>query len=181
MATIGNRFPECHRQEFTERNLTPGRILYLWCEFTTPPKDKYLVLACRGAPPLLFLISSRIHPFIASRPDLLNCQVELRASEYDFLSHDSFVDCSKVVYSFDEQAIKNQLLSDLRKIKGEINQTTKNEIVKAVRNSRTISLYRKQLIIDSLQESHTRESFQVASLSVKAFSSSVFPAPFVNL
>ena len=81
MGRLGDRFPERARREYVESHLDPGEVLYLFCPFTSPPKDKYLVLACAKPRPLLFMVNSTIHPFIASRPALRRCQVALSATE----------------------------------------------------------------------------------------------------
>ena len=41
------------------------------------------------------LINSKINAFILRRPHLLERQLLLRADEYDFLSHDSYVNCAQ--------------------------------------------------------------------------------------
>ncbi len=88
--------------------------------------------------PLLFIVNSEIHPYVASRPDLHRCQVPIRASDYGFLRHDSFVDCSKVVSDFDEGGIRDQILEDIRGIKGELSADTKHGIIQVVQSARTI-------------------------------------------
>ena len=154
MGVLGDRFPDRQIQSYVGRCLNPGRVLYLFCGFTTPPKDKYLVLLCpRVTPrPLLFFINSRIRPYIQRHPDLLNCQVLLEASHYSFLSHDSFIDCSKVIDRFDCSAIRSQLVNDIGRIKGELDRDTKREIIQVVQLARTISPHHKRLIIESLKE-----------------------------
>lgn len=41
------------------------------------------------------VINSVINPFIMRRPHLLSRQVQLRNERYDFLSHDSYVNCAQ--------------------------------------------------------------------------------------
>jgi hypothetical protein len=60
MPSLGDFFPQDDKEEYVNRNLKPGQILYLFSKFTNPPKEKYLVLACPGSTPLLFVINSRI-------------------------------------------------------------------------------------------------------------------------
>lgn len=143
---LGDLFPDVERQSFVERHLTPGRVLYLFCGFTNPPKDKLLVLLYSSLTPLLFVINSRIHPFIQKHPELLKCQVVIRASDYDFLQHDSFIDCSQVIEDFDEAAIKEQALGDVSRVRGELSTDTKLEIIRAVQNAPTISKQNKTRI-----------------------------------
>ena len=41
------------------------------------------------------LINSKINPFIMRRPHMLERQLCLRVDEYDFLSHESYVNCAQ--------------------------------------------------------------------------------------
>lgn len=154
MGVLGDLFPDREKQSYVDRRLTPGRVLYLFCRFTDPPKDKYLLLLSSGVTPrsLLFLINSRIHPYIQRHPDLLNCQVLLGASDYSFLSHDSFIDCSRVIDHFDCSAIRDQLVNDIGRIKGELHRDTRREIIQVVQVARTVSPHHKRLIVQSLKE-----------------------------
>lgn len=61
MGNLGNRFPPELRDDAIDRALQPGSVLYLFCEFTTPPKHKYLVLLHRDQRPLFFAINSRVN------------------------------------------------------------------------------------------------------------------------
>ena len=45
------------------------------------------------------LINSQINPFIKKRPHMLERQLELLAADYEFLSHDSFVNCAQPLKS----------------------------------------------------------------------------------
>jgi hypothetical protein len=150
MGRLGNFFSEDDKQQYVDRHLRPGQVLYLFCGFTRPPKEKYLVLACPGARPLLFVINSEIPQFIECRPDLRSCQVKLNVSDYNFLDHYSFVNCSEVIELLEEE-IRGQILADVGRIRGELNATTKREIIRVVQSARTISPRHKKLIIDSLK------------------------------
>ena len=114
MGRLGDFFPKREKQKYIDRQLKPGQVLYLFCEFVTKShQDKYLVLAYTGTRPLLFIINSKIPPFAERRPDLHKCQVKLSASDYSFLDHDSFVDCAKVIDHFDESEIRRQVIEDV--------------------------------------------------------------------
>ncbi|MBQ9363839.1 MAG: hypothetical protein IJT97_10555 [Bacteroidaceae bacterium] len=43
------------------------------------------------------MINSQINQYIMKRPQLLACQVELKAANYDFLSHDSYANCAQPI------------------------------------------------------------------------------------
>ena len=150
MATLGDYLPHKEKDQYIEAHLKPGQILYLFCDFTTPPKEKYLVLACPGENPLLFIINSEIHPFIATRPELKKCQVKLSASDYD-LDHDSYINCSRIIDDISEEEIKRQIGKDLSRIKGELTETTKQEVVQVVSTAKTINRHVKSVIIQALQ------------------------------
>ena len=149
MGRLGDRFPDHERNRFVRRHQVPGKILYLFCHFTNPPKDKYLVLASVDPRPLVLVTNSAIHPFIRRNPHLLQCQVRLKAAEYAFLSHDSFVDCSRV-YWFDSKEISAQLLVDANRVKGELSAASRAKITHAVQSASTLSPLHKRLIAKAL-------------------------------
>lgn len=43
------------------------------------------------------MINSQINQYIMKRPNLLACQVKLKASDYDFLDHDSYANCAQPI------------------------------------------------------------------------------------
>ena len=60
--------------------------------------DKFIVIAGVAQDKVLactVLINSRINPYIMRRQKMLDCQVYVKSKEYDFLSHDSFVNCAQ--------------------------------------------------------------------------------------
>lgn len=151
MGKLGDLFPEDEKRKFIDRHLRPGQVLYLHCRFTNPQKDKYLVLVHLGTRPLFFVINSEIHDYIASRPDLLRCQVQLSAADNDFLRHDSVLNCGEVIDRFSEDQVRDQVLADMSRISGELSESTKKEIIRVVRGARTISPRHKGLIVESLK------------------------------
>jgi len=145
MVRLGDRFPEGGKAEHVTRQLVPGQVLYLFCQFTHPPKEKYLVLVSVEPGPLLFVVNSRVSPFIADRPDLSKCQVMLAASDYAFLDHDSFIDCSRAI-SLPEDEITSQLIADLGRMRGTLSPTTRQQITRVVQAAQTISPAHKRAI-----------------------------------
>ena len=150
MVRLGDFFPEADRTQFVDRHVKPGQILYLYCPFTTPPKDKYLLLVCRSDPPLLFMINSEIPIFIQHKTDLRQSQVRLDPHDYEFLDHESWLDCSQVINSFDEREVISQLLADVGRVKGGLTVAAKDQVVSAVKRARTISPADKELITSAL-------------------------------
>ena len=150
MGSIADSLPPHKRRKLAEIQLIPGRIVYLFSTFTTPEKEKYLVIGYWGDTPLVLAINSRINAFKQDHPELLRCQVLIRADDYDFLDHDSYIDCAKVVNSFDAADILDQLQDDLTRLKGEITEETCRQILDAISVARTVSPFHKDLIKKAL-------------------------------
>jgi hypothetical protein len=151
MGRLGDFFPEDDKQEYVDRQLKPGQILYLFCEFTNPPKDKYFVLVGFATLPMLFVINSTINPFVASQPHLRSCQVKLSAADYAFLRHDSYINCAEVIGSLSQAQIRQQILADTARMKGELNVSTKQAILQVVQGASTITPHQKRLITEALE------------------------------
>ena len=120
------------------------------CDFTKPPKEKFIVLAAPDDPPLLLVVNSSIPPFISAKPHLAMCQVALVASDHAFLDHDSFVNCSEVIDSMSSSNLLDQLVADPARIRGEVSAPARSRIVEAVRKARTISPLHKGRILAAL-------------------------------
>ena len=152
MGRLGDRFSPNIRLAHVKRKLTPGRVLYILCDFTNPPKPKYLVLVCPDTQPrpLLFVVNSRISDYLRKRPYLLACQVTLRAADYDWLRHDSYIDCSNVIENLELATITSQMVNDTNCIKGELNADTCSQIVAAVQAAKTITRKHKRVIVGAL-------------------------------
>ena len=149
MARLGDFFPEDDKFDHLTAQLTPGRVVRLFCNFTNPPKDKFVALLCPGMDFLVFVINSRIHPFISARPKLLACQVRLKAADYSFLKHDSYLDCSQVIALADVQ-VREQLSNDMSRIGDRLTTVTSEQIICAVQNAPTISPKHKHMIETAL-------------------------------
>ena len=60
--------------------------------------EKFVVVAGVGEERMLVctvFINSGINQYILKRPKMLACQLEIKASDYDFLSHDSYINCAQ--------------------------------------------------------------------------------------
>jgi hypothetical protein len=111
------------------------------CSHVRPfPKNKFTAIVCKDKKCMGFLINSIVRPFILKRPDLLRCQVKIKASDYKFLDHDSYIDCVEL-YPFED--------TDLIDKKDTINMITKAEIKRAVKGSDTIVTRYQKLILSN--------------------------------
>lgn len=152
MSALGDHFPKNSRRQSARRQLVPGRVVYLFCDWITDPHDKYLAIVgpVTATRPLMFVINSRICPYVQSRPHLLQGQLRISASDYDFLHHDSYINCSQARKEFDLAQILSQLEADITRLKCELKPDTKHDIITKVRNAPTLSLLIQNQIINSL-------------------------------
>ncbi len=145
----GDIFPEIDRCRYVEERLVPGTVLYLWCEFTEPAKEKYVVIAC-AEPLLLFVVNSSMSFLTENRPYLRKCQVGVNACDYKFLQHNSFIDCSEVIASVELDEITDQLVDQTSRVKGVLEGSTIQHIIDVVRDAETISNAHKTAIEQAL-------------------------------
>lgn len=151
MTSMGDMFPPGFERAFAaNRELKVGDVLYLHCDFTTPPKNKYLVVCCCD-PLLVLIINSEINEFILSRPHLLECQVDVAQSDHLFLDWDSFINCIEAHAAFDLEVVKEQISHSYREtVRGEIADYCMREVYLAVGRSKTMQRKHKRLILEAL-------------------------------
>jgi len=62
--------------------------------------EKFLIIAGVADDRILVcsvMINSEINQYIQRRPGMLSCQVPLKSTDYEFLSHDSFANCAQPI------------------------------------------------------------------------------------
>jgi len=111
-----------------------------------PPKEKYVLLLDIVQGPLVFVVNSRIHPFISSRPHLVSCQLELVEARYPYLKHDSYLDCSNAIEDMTEDEIVGQLMRDTSRIKALLVDADRVKLKTIVAGARTVSARNKSII-----------------------------------
>ena len=82
--------------------------------------EKFLIVAGVAQDRILVcsvMINSEINPYIQRRPRMLSCQVPLKASDYSFLSHDSYANCAQPI-----RAKFEVFMSDKRRYCGILNE-----------------------------------------------------------
>lgn len=148
--SLGDQLSPEQRIQFIVKALAPGTILHLFCEFTTPPKHKFLVLGCVEPDPILFAINSKVSPYIAARQHLAQCQVMLYQSDHSFLKYDSFLDCTAAIRDFGLDDLTAQLVADFSNIKSRLTEADREAVIKAVSCSVTLEERVKKLVLQSL-------------------------------
>lgn len=152
MPNLGDMFPQHFSQTFASHHqLSVGDVIYLFCDFTTPEKNKFMVVCCCD-PLLVLLINSEISDYIQARPNLLECQVDLLEADHPFLEWDSFVNCIEAHQAFDLEAVKAQITSNYTQTyKGRVADYCLRSIYDAVRISEAMVRKHKRLILESMQ------------------------------
>jgi hypothetical protein len=148
---LGDRFPEHERSASVRRQLTPWRVIRLFCQFTSPPKDKLLVIGYIGPDVQVLVINSKLANYILARTDLKRCQVRLEAAGHDFLQSDSFLNCGEV-YRVSTEDIERQLVEDMNRIRGEISVQARFAVLEAIRTSRTLTRQQRGQLLSSLED-----------------------------
>ncbi len=93
MATLSDILSQAN---LASLNMTPGTVLL--GEMAGVDHLKFYVVAAVSENHICIcsvIINSQINPFIQKRPRLLARQVQILASNYSFLSHDSYVNCAQ--------------------------------------------------------------------------------------
>lgn len=146
---IGDYLPADKKEEYIRSRLVPGAVIYRHCDFTTPPKIKYLVIANVRSETAVLVINTEIHPFIKSNPHLLDCQVQIDKASHDFLDYDSFIDCKEVHY-IDTADLVTELLDDAGGLKGALSEAVRTDVIKAVGQSYTMPQGEVAMLVASL-------------------------------
>jgi len=135
-----------------EENVTPGKILYLNVSFPHEEEyhDKYFVVVGTGYYPLLLKINTaREQSEIAKK--FKERQFRLKDSIYTFLDYGSYLDCGSVWSTLvSTEDIVRQLTKNPRRIKGDITEDHKNEIVRLTDLSKSIEPRHKRTIAEAL-------------------------------
>ena len=152
MVSLGGFFPHGVRQQAMNATLVPGCVIYWHCNFTTPPKLKYLVVACCEPVFLVLVINTDINQFIQDRPDLLECQVPMSQKDHPFLDWDSVVNCIEAHKSINLNDVKDAITADFGQVsKGRLSESCIADVINAVEKSPTMTKREKRWILDSLK------------------------------
>ena len=150
MNLLGDAFDKEHRREYLHSKLEPGVILYLFCRFIGDNgKNKYLLLLHFSDHALFFTINSNIPAWLENRNDLSEHQIMLSRDKYEFLQHDSYINCSNVIDCISPGEMYQQVYADMQRLKGKIADEDLFFVIEAVKNSKTISPKHKKEILDS--------------------------------
>lgn len=135
-----------------EELVVPGRILRLFCSFTNPPKEKFVVVVATHPFCLGFLINSNPTALQKSKKHLSDELISVSAQDgYAFLTNPqpSVLDCTFAAdLDFDETVA--QLTQDPSRSLGLITDATRDQIVAIIGESMTLEGGIAKIIVKNL-------------------------------
>lgn len=135
-----------------EELIVPSRVLRLFCSFTNPPKEKFVVIVATNPCHIGLLINSNPTDLQKSKKHLRDELVEMSKSDgYDFLANPapSVLDCTFAA-DFDLDEIVAQLTQDPARVHGLITDATRSRIVAVVKESMTLEGGIAKIILKNL-------------------------------
>jgi hypothetical protein len=135
-----------------EELIVSGRILRLFCSFTDPPKEKFVVIVATNPCCLGFLINSSATLLQKSKKHLSDELISISARDgYAFLTNPrpSVLDCTFAAdLDFDETVA--QLTQDPNRVMSLITEATRKQIVEVVQESMTLEGGIAKIIVKNL-------------------------------
>ena len=138
MAKLGDVFSEDDRRKAVTRRLRPGAVIYLDVAFPQGKRSKLLVVAHVDDQCCTLIVNSEVRAFIENHPALSVCQVRIDAVRHAFLQHDSHIACHEVL-RLPTQAVVNELMADMGRIKGDLHAEVRAQVVAAIKRAPTLS------------------------------------------
>ena len=147
---FGDALSPENKLRYIRERLVPGAIFHCDCEFTNPPKPKFIVVGRAQPPTIVFLINSDISTWHQARPHLRDCQVGIRKGDHDFLVHDSFLDCTQAERRVSLEQLEQAMLKDVTSFKGWLTAREREAVLYAVGVCRTLSTQEKGWLAEAL-------------------------------
>lgn len=138
-----------------EELVVPGRILRLFCSFTNPPKEKFVVVVATHPFCLGFLINSNPTALQKSKKHLSDELISVSAEDgYAFLTNPqpSVLDCTFAA-DLDFEETVAQLAQDSSRVFGLITDPTRKQIIDVVGESMTLEGGISKIIVKNLTNS----------------------------
>ncbi len=141
MQNLGDLFPDDLKEQLADENFKIGAVLRYYDASTTPPKLKISIIVGFDAQKVFIAsvyINSQINPNIFRSPQARNQHLELDAATRDYLTHTSYVNCSKLKVK-DAAFIKNLITADPNVHVGELSNSDLADVFDKIKNSPTIT------------------------------------------
>lgn len=114
---------------------SPCESYHLWCRFCAQQKYKFFVVAYTNPRMRFFLINSEPAPFQRNNPVQMAHQVLLKAADHNFLTYDSYLDCSQLLGGFTSQELEEQHALNPAILLGQIAPSARLAVKAVVTNS----------------------------------------------
>ncbi|WP_250656476.1 hypothetical protein [Alkalimarinus coralli] len=138
--------------ELLAKNLRVGAVIHKHCAFTTPPKDKFLVVVSIQPRLLVLLINSHVNDFYV-RKKLDRFHVPVLAEDHTFLNHDSFANCIDSQAAFDYTSVRDDVIQNYNKVfKGWLTDSCLEQVYNAVKDNNLIVRGHQKEIIASIKQ-----------------------------
>lgn len=135
---IGDYLNDEKKRQYIHSRLVPGAVIYRHCDFTKPPKIKYLLVVQVQEQVAVLVINTGINGFVKSHKCLLDSQVSIDQASHSFLDHDSFIDCTAAEYIATAELIE-EITSSMDTIRGKITNKLKAVVIATIQDSFTLS------------------------------------------
>ena len=138
-----------------EELVVPGRILRLFCSFTNPPKDKFVVVVATDPFCLGFLINSNPTALQKAKKHLSDELIRVSARDgYAFLTNPdpSVLDCTFAA-DLNLGETLAQIAQDSSRVIGLIFDATRTQIISVVEKSMTLEGGISKIIVRNLRSS----------------------------
>ena len=138
-----------------EELVVPGRILRLFCSFTNPPKEKFVVVVATDPFCLGFLINSNPTRLQKTKKHLSDELISVSAQDgYAFLTNPqpSILDCT-LAADLDLDETVAQLTQDSARVLSFITHATRKLIIEVVKESMTLEGGIAKIIVKNLTNS----------------------------
>lgn len=133
------------------KNIRPGAVLYKHCDFTTPPKSKFMVVASTSPRLLVLLINSAINKFYYDRK-LDSYHVLIPYADHSFLDHDSYANCIESHTAFDLSEIQSDVVDNYNAtFKGFLTDNCLAKVYAAVKENKILERSYKREITASIE------------------------------
>jgi len=132
-------------------NFRVGAVLHKFCDFTTPPKNKFLVVASMEPRLLVLLINSEINKYYQIQGQD-HFHVPVPVAEHSFLNHDSFTNCVEAHTAFDCSDIRNDVVENYNEVfKGWLTDDCLEKVYHAVKGNNVIRRGHQKEIVSSIE------------------------------
>lgn len=136
-------------------NLRAGAVIHKFCDFTTPPKNKFMVVGSTEPNLLTLMINSQVNAFYQQN-DSFKYHVQIPAEHHPFLKHDSFTNCIEAHSAFDCSSIKKEVVNDYNNIfKGFLTDECLKNVYHAVKGNDQMRRGHQKEIMASIEKHFT--------------------------